>query len=96
MLDIAQDIHSLSNFKRNTPEFIQQMKQTGRPVVLTINGKAEIIVQDAHSYQQLLDVIDRMEAIEGVKRGLQDVEAGRTKPLAQFDEQMREKYGIPR
>jgi len=96
MLDIGQDIHSLSNFKRNTPEFLQQLRETGRPVVLTVNGKAELIVQDAQSYQRLLDLIDRLEAIEGIKRGLADVDAGRTKPLAQFDAEMREKYGIPR
>ena len=96
MLDIGQDIRPLSNFKRNTPDFIQQLRETGRPVVLTVNGKAELVVQDAPSYQRLLDLIDRLEAIEGIKRGLADVEAGRTKPLAQFDAEMREKYGIRR
>ena len=96
MLDIGQDIRSLSNFKRNTPGFLQQLRETGRPVVLTVNGKAELVVQDAQSYQRLLDLIDRLEAIEGIKRGLADVDAGRTKPLAQFDAEMREKYGIPR
>ena len=96
MMDIAQDIHSLSNFKRKTPEFLQQLRETGRPVVLTVNGKAELVVQDAQSYQRLLDLIDRLEAIEGIKRGLADVDAGRTKPLAQFDAEMREKYGIRR
>ena len=96
MLDIAQDIHSLSQFKRNTPDFLQQLRETGRPVVLTINGKAELVVQEAQSYQRLLDLIERLETIEGVKRGLQDVNAGNTKPLAQLDSEMREKYGIPR
>ncbi len=96
MLDIGQDIHSLSNFKRNTPEFVQQLRETGRPVVLTVNGKAELVVQDAQSYQRLLDLIDRLGAIEGIKRGLADVEAGRTKPLTQFDAEMREKHGIRR
>ena len=37
MLDIKRDINSLSNFKRNTPEFLRQLKETDRPVVLTIN-----------------------------------------------------------
>ena len=39
MFDINNDINSLSNFKRNTPEFLRQLKETGHPVVLTINGK---------------------------------------------------------
>ena len=96
MLDIGQDIQSLSQFKRNTPEFLQQLRETGRPVVLTINGKAELIVQEAQSYQKLLDLVDRLETIEGVKRGIQDVNEGKTRPLAEFDAEMREKYGIPR
>ena len=31
------------------------------PLVLTINGRAEVVVQDAEAYQELLD---RVEAIE--------------------------------
>jgi hypothetical protein len=44
MLDISRDIHSLTDFKKNTSEFINQMKQTGEPVILTIKGKAELVV----------------------------------------------------
>ncbi len=96
MLDIAQDIQSLSHFKRNTPDLLQQLRETGRPVVLTINGKAEPVVQEAQSYQRLLELLDRLQTIEGVLKGLQDVNEGKTKPLAQFDAEMREKHGIPR
>lgn len=94
MLNIGRDIHSLSSFKRNTPSFIEQMKQTGEPVVLTVNGKAEIVVQDAESYQKLLDALERLEAIAGIKQGLEDVEAGRTISMTQFEQEMRQKYDI--
>ena len=46
MLDIANDIRSLSDFKRNTSELLDRLKKTGNPLVLTINGKAEVVVQD--------------------------------------------------
>ena len=62
-----EDIHSLTDFQRNTKEHIQRLKETGRPEVLTVNGKAEIVVQDAASYQKLLELIDRTEAIEGIR-----------------------------
>ncbi len=55
MLDIKRDITSLSNFQRHTREFLQRLQETGRPVVLTVNGKAEFVVQDAEAYQRLLD-----------------------------------------
>lgn len=94
MLNLTRDINSLSNFKRDTSRFIEQMKETGNPVVLTVNGKAELIVQDAESYQKLLDKLDRLEAIAGIKQGLADVEAGRTKNLDDFAREMRLKYEI--
>ncbi len=94
MFNIIQDIHSLSSFKRNTSEFIQQMKQTRKPVMLTVNGKAELVVQDAESYQKLLDMLEQLETIAGIKQGLEDVDAGRTRPLAEFEQEMQQKYGI--
>lgn len=94
MLDISRDIHSLSSFKRNTLEFIEQMKLTGEPVVLTVNGKAELVVQDAESYQKLLDALERLEAIAGIKQGLEDVEAGRTVSMEEFEREIQQKYDI--
>ena len=82
MLDLRRDINSLSDFKRNTPKFIQQMKDTGEPVVLTVNGRAEIVVQDAEAYQKLMAEVDRLHTIEGIKRGLNDVEEGQTISLS--------------
>ncbi|MGB3650490.1 MAG: type II toxin-antitoxin system Phd/YefM family antitoxin [Rivularia sp. (in: cyanobacteria)] len=94
MLNISRDIHSLSSFKRNTPSFIEQMKQTGEPVVLTVNGKAEIVVQDAESYQKLLDALERLEAIAGIKQGLEDVEAGKTISIKEFEQEVKQKHDI--
>lgn len=93
MLDLANDIRSLSDFKRNTAELLDRLRKTGHPLVLTINGKAEVVVQDAGAYQALLD---RVETIEGIQRGLADVKAGRTKPARQVLDRLRRKHRIPR
>jgi prevent-host-death family protein len=81
MLDINRDIHPLTDFKRKTPEFIKQLRATGEPVVLTINGKAELVVQDARSYQKLREMAERLETIEAVKEGLASVERGEGRPM---------------
>ena len=102
MLDISRDIQSLSNFKRNTSSAIAQMKQTGEPIVLTVNGKAEVVVQDAKSYQQLLEKIERLEAISqashyvsaNIKQGLADIESEENNPVAKFSKEMQQKYSI--
>lgn len=94
MINLNRDIQSLSTFKRNTNEMITQMKETGNPIVLTINGKAELVVQDAVSYQKLLDFIEKLETIIGIKKGLEDIATGDTQPLNQFIEEMQHKHGI--
>ena len=93
MLDIANDIRSLSDFKRKTSELITRLKSTGDPLVLTINGRAEVVVQDAEAYQ---DLLDRVETIEALHRGFADVDAGRTKPERAVFNRIRRKHGIPR
>ena len=95
-MDLARDIDSLSHFKRNTAEVIEQLKTTGEPMVLTVNGKAQIIVQDAASYQRMLELIDRAEAVVGIKRGLQSAARGEGIPADKAFEQLRRKHRIPR
>jgi prevent-host-death family protein len=55
ILDVSRDINSLSNFKRNTSEFLERLRETQAPLVLTLNGVSEIVVQSAAGYQQLVD-----------------------------------------
>lgn len=88
MLDLSRDIHPLTDFKRNTPEFLAQLKQTGQPVVLTINGKAELIVQDARSYQRLLELAERLETIEAVREGLASMRRGEGRPADEVFEEL--------
>lgn len=61
MLKLDQDIVSMTEFKRNTNSLVRKMKSDGRPVALTVNGRAEVVVQDAGSYQALLDRLARSE-----------------------------------
>jgi prevent-host-death family protein len=81
MLNLSQNIDSLSNFKRKTTTFLKQMKKTGEPVILTINGKAELVVQDAASYQRFLRMAELQESLEILRKSLEDVRAGRTQPM---------------
>ena len=89
MLNIHSDINSLSNFKRNTPEFLRQLKETGHPVVLTINGKAELVVQDAASYQKLIEIAERAERMEALQASIADMRAGKVSPVEDLLAEMR-------
>jgi PHD/YefM family antitoxin component YafN of YafNO toxin-antitoxin module len=94
MLDI-KEIHSLTEFTRNAKEMVGRTKKTKKPLVLTVNGKAEVIVKDAIAYQELLEHIERLEAIEGIRQGLESMRQGKGKTLEQFKEEMGKKHGLP-
>ena len=90
-----EDIHSLSDFQRKTKEHVERLQETGRPEVLTVNGKAALVVQDADAYQRLVDLADRMDTFLAVREGLDSMKRGEGISLEEFDREMREKHGIP-
>ena len=96
MLDITKDIQSLTSFRRRSGEFMKQLKKSKRPVVLTVKGKAEAIVQDAEAYQRLLDIAARADVYEAIRQGMDDIAKGRTRLARDIFEEIRTKHGIPR
>lgn len=90
MLNVDRDINSLSSFKRNTSEFLAQLKKTGQPVVLTINGKAELVVQDTASYQRLIELAEKAEQMEALQASIADMRAGRILPVEAMLAEMRQ------
>jgi PHD/YefM family antitoxin component YafN of YafNO toxin-antitoxin module len=96
MLNLDRDINSLSNFKRNTPELLRQLKKTGQPVVLTINGKAELVVQDTGSYQKRLEVAERVEELEALQHAVNEMKSGKGVPVEEMFDEMKQILGRKR
>jgi prevent-host-death family protein len=96
MIDITKDIQPLTTFRNNSVKFMKRLKKTRRPIILTVNGKPEAVVQSAAEYQRLLDLAAAADANEGIRQGLEDVREGRTRPADEVFEKMRRKYAIPR
>lgn len=97
MLNLGEGIDSLTNFKRQTTKYLAQLHKTGAPVVLTVNGRAQLVVQDAAAYQQLVESAakaERDETIAAIREGLADLEKGRTKPARSVLKTLARKYGI--
>ncbi len=88
MIDVTQDIHSLTTFKRKSSDLMKHMKKTGRPLVLTVKGKAEAVVIDARSYRE---VATRLDAVASIRRGLAQARKGMGRPADEvFDDLERE------
>lgn len=78
MINITQDIHSLTDFKKNTADFICALKKTGRPTILTVNGKAEIVVIDAAAYQKMQEQLEFEATILEIDQSFKDFESNKS------------------
>jgi prevent-host-death family protein len=87
MIDISQDIHSLTTFKRDTGGLMKRMKKSGRPLVLTVKGKAEAVVMDPVAYQKLTEFHD---TVAGIRRGLAQAKKGRGHSIDEVFEQIEQ------
>jgi prevent-host-death family protein len=95
-MDITKDIQPMTTFRNHSAELMRHLRETKRPVILTVNGKAAAVIQDAEAYQRLLDLAAQAEAAEGIRQGQEDVTGGRTRPARAVFDQLRSRYGIPR
>jgi prevent-host-death family protein len=57
-----EDIGSLTDFTRNTKAHLKRLKRTGRPELLTVNGKAEVVVQSASAYERLVKALEKLKS----------------------------------
>jgi len=94
MLDITTDIQSLTTFRRSSGDFMKHLKKSKRPMVLTVNGKAAAVVQDAEAYQRLLDIAARADAEEGIRQGLDDARKGKIRPAREFFAEFETSHGL--
>ena len=94
MLNITKDIQSLTTFRRRSGDFVKQLRKSKRPVVLTVKGKAAVIVQDAESYQRLLDIAARADAREGIRQGLEEARQGKGQDVEEFFAEFEDAHGI--
>ncbi len=96
MLDITKDIQSLTTFRRRSGDFMKQLKKSKRPVVLTVKGKAQAIVQDAEAYQRLLDIAAQADVHEAIRQGLEQARQGKGRDVDEFFGEFEAAHGISR
>ena len=95
MIDL-REVRSVTEFQRNIKDYVGRLKEKKTPLVLTINGRAEIVVQDAESYQVLLDRLERAETLGAIRRGAEQMGRGEGIPLDEAEKRLRNKHGFLR
>jgi len=88
----SSDIHTVTDFSRKPAEHIKRLTQSKRPEILTVNGKAAVVVQDAETYERMAQLADYAESIVNIRKALS--EEGR--PLQDFAAEFEAKHGITR
>jgi len=95
MIDL-REVRSVTEFQRNLKDYVGRLKGKKTPLVLTVNGRAELIVQDADSYQALLDRLERAETVAAIRQGMERFDRGEGIPLKQAERRLRRRHGFSR
>ena len=73
-INLSQDIKSLSDFRANTALYLQNIKKSRRPMVITQNGKSSAVVLDVKEYESLLEKIELLQDIQIARQQFADEE----------------------
>lgn len=73
-MNLTRDIQSLSDFKQNASKFVRQVQESKEPLVLTVNGKPAVVVQDAESYQEMVDREEYWATVAALQSALSDID----------------------
>lgn len=82
----SEDIRSVTDLKRHTREILDHLHATRRPVILTVNGRADSVLLDVHAYEELLGAANLAELLTPAER---DIESGRTRPMREFMDEFK-------
>ena len=95
MIDL-REVRSVTEFQRNLKAYVGRLKDKKTPLILTVNGRAELVVQNAGSYQALLDRLERAETVAAIREGMEQLERGEGMSLKQAESRLRKKHGFSR
>ena len=89
-----ENIHPLTDFLRHHKRHLKRLKRSQRPTVLTLNGKAEVVVQDAKGYQAMLEAVEAVEVQKGIAEGIASMERGEGESVDTVFARLRKKHGF--
>jgi prevent-host-death family protein len=88
------DIHSITDFQRNTKTYVEQVTQSKNPIAITVNGATQVVVQDTSTYQAMVDELEAARFIRAIREGEQSISEGRVRPAGDVFAEIRAKPGL--
>ncbi len=90
-IHLAEDIRSVTDLKRHTKDVLTQVHRTGRPVILTVNGKADSVLLDLKTYENQVST-QKMAAL--LAPAEKDIVSKKIRPLKQFLKEFKNVHKI--
>jgi len=83
-VSITQDIKSVTDLKKKTNEIFRQIHQTGRPVIITVNGRPDAVLIDAEIFEKKLKALNLGSLLAEAES---DISSGKIRPVEEFLEE---------
>ena len=88
-INLEADIQPVSDFRARASAMLEQVRSSGRPLVLTQRGRSTAVVVDIRAYQAM---VDELEILRDIHQGIADANAGRVTEHAELKERLLERY----
>jgi prevent-host-death family protein len=89
----SEDIRSVTDLKRKTRDILDHLHETGRPVILTVNGKADSVLLDVRVYEKHLQAGNLAKLLAPAES---DVQNARTRLASTFMKEFKRAKNIQR
>jgi prevent-host-death family protein len=89
---LTEDIRSVTELKRNTRQILDHLHASGRPLVLTVNGRADAVMMEAKMFDKLLAAANLARLLAPAE---QEAAEGRTRPAREFLKEMKRGRDVP-
>jgi prevent-host-death family protein len=88
---VTEDIRSVSELKRDTRKIFRHLHETGRPMVVTVKGKPDVVLLDAAVYERRLAEINLARLLA---EGEEDIRSGRVRPAREAIKDIKRRAGL--
>ncbi len=87
-IQLAKDVVPLAEFKSRLSQWLDTLRATGNPIVLTQNGRPAAVLLSPSEYDRLSE---RHRFLEAVREGIADADAGRVMETDELRRRLEER-----
>jgi PHD/YefM family antitoxin component YafN of YafNO toxin-antitoxin module len=84
----SSDIHTVTDFSHKPARHIKRLTASKQPEILTVNGKAAVVVQDAEAYEQMAQLANYADSVINIRHALAET----ARPLQVFTAEFAAKH----